>query len=1320
MRKKGIAGLLLCCCGILAAQTNMWPNPGFETWNEKDNKPTDVAWRWSFPKSKEGNEFEFVGRSTAEKHSGKYSFYLKDTNPGNLNNAYHYHFSPAEIKKLDGEILTFSAWVKQIRASGPRRVGIGIIAFTADKQRVIAQDMIDTAEETGWTHLVAKLKIPENTRSLRAILYCAVHYHNTAEAYFDDIVLTTGGVQKQQPEPLKKSRKAAVDPFFLRFAPPPQAWRLRFQGMKPAAVVKSSDFTLKRNPKYKQKITIMECRTDLFNRRYSLKTVPQGELVFQAKLSADIPLWVNLAGGDRKKYVIRFLKGVPDGKGFFVYRAKFPEHPEEIKNISIHIETAVLANIPEIRCADMGLIAPAGIPVAKFAPSPWIEKYVREYEKPAVYTDDGYSRPVIKDGTWFENGEYKFLLGPWFREHVNDWKDPVRNNPLKIDHIAYTTPPGKEVFDAMGFNSGQMSAIPKYPGQAMFGLGVPENIKELESDFTKHVANFKGMSIVADFAFSYDNDLAFQDPERRRRIDQRCGSWHSFVPACPEHPDGWKFYRDLMVGGTKLLMKNKMNVSVYELFNESVYGCQCSYNIRAFSKLMEKKYGNIGKANKVWGTVFSSFAELGGSTGLEQYPGLWFEWWSFLSKRYGELLLQCKALVRDIDKRPDVYFCEMLAMFQLWNGFMDYRIIADKMDVLAIEGGWRYGHESDALRSGSGMEDVVFGKGTHWYICDFFAALAKGKKPVINNEHYCWRAEYGLRVPSKRTDMATSLWMELMHGSSGNFTYVFNKRSWEYKTMEEARQTVINPSYKSSGLLNPYNWPPDELVGFKMFAEEMEPYKEKILPFPRTKAPTVAIYHSYVTHAMNLQRRGIDFRARMQRWYSILLHNHYPVTFVFDNDLANGIPENIQAIIVPCAEYESDGALVGFRKFIKRGGVVIADREAFRYDTHARKRSNAELPGVIRADSRKNDSDTVLLKALAEKNISRYGTLEAADDGKGLGGTDLQIIDRGDFKLVFLAGMIDFIPRKVKMKLFLEDKGEFYLTDIINKCLYTSPTGETWTMEQLRNGLELVLPPQERVIFVLERKRPGNIRPLSQSEVQELFKKEQAGTGKILQEFRKRKEKKAKDEREARIYRDVNAARCKAVDIRKFVNMHYRDEKSGDRKGGGFDQGAKDFANIRPGRVLAAGVPFDLIDSDKNNGKGLIILGGRHRDFFPLESKGIPVGRKAKNLYFLHTMGWGAPKGEVVMTYRISYADGTRLAVPIRSMFEIAPWMSRDGIELIPNAKIGIESNNSDGAINLQNYRWKNPHPDKEIRSIDIISSFGGGVPVVAAITAEN
>ena len=52
--------------------------------------------------------------------------------------------------------------------------------------------------------------------------------------------------------------------------------------------------------------------------------------------------------------------------------------------------------------------------------------------------------------------------------------------------------------------------------------------------------------------------------------------------------------------------------------------------------------------------------------------------------------------------------------------------------------------------------------------------------------------------------------------------------------------------------------------------------------------------------------------------------------------------------------------------------------------------------------------------------------------------------------------------------------------------------------------------------------------------------------------------------------------------------------------------------------------------------------------------------------------------------------------------------------------KVGLESTNPEGVISFQNFRWSNPHPEKTIRSIDILSACGEGVPAIAAISTEK
>ena len=113
------------------------------------------------------------------------------------------------------------------------------------------------------------------------------------------------------------------------------------------------------------------------------------------------------------------------------------------------------------------------------------------------------------------DGEIQYYLGVWVYNQTRlDWP----KNALGIDHIAYKEPPGKRVFDVMGFNSAQISAAHSQIGAAVHGL-----------------------------------------PLLRRRpghpMNQCLEAWHEFIPFCPECPEGDRYYRDYFKGGVCAAMR---------------------------------------------------------------------------------------------------------------------------------------------------------------------------------------------------------------------------------------------------------------------------------------------------------------------------------------------------------------------------------------------------------------------------------------------------------------------------------------------------------------------------------------------------------------------------------------------------------------------------------------------------------------------------------------------------------------------------------------------------------------------------------------------
>ena len=712
----------------------------------------------------------------------------------------------------------------------------------------------------------------------------------------------------------------------------------------------------------------------------------------------------------------------------------------------------------------------AGLSLLDPHDTPEYAAYRDTYRNRTPFREDGRARPVIKNGAWHFKGRPTFFLGAWICPSTwRDWDRPG-SNPLGIDHVAYKTPPGEKQFAALGFNSSQISGAPDRPGAALRGLpeiapskfGRTLTWQVVEKDMSEYFARFGDTPMVMDFAFGYHK----QYPKDMRSLLGQCnGEWHGFIPFCPEHPEGWAYYRDYFIAGTHAALKNGMNAFLYELFNESSYNCQCPWNRRAFIADVKARYGTIAAANAAWGTDFDSFRDLVFTDAIRTRPGPRYDWCRFSAKRYADILCKGKETIRGVDRRGNVYFTEQAAGAPPEHLGMDYRLIADALDALTAEGGWRYGFKT-VFNAKDEMEEVVATGGSkHFFNLAFFRALAKDRKPISNNEHYCTRFENGKRVPSHRTDYITSLWLEVMHGVSSSFFYVLDKRSHETPTMKAAYEYVVNPSYRSSSLLNPFNVKPEDLVAFKQFREELAPFEDKLLPMPRTRPATVAVYYSYPSMVQSktlrpkAKRKVDDFTAISTKWYTHLLHRHFPLRVVFDEDLGKLGPE-VKALVFPGAcEAVPPQAVRDAKAFEARGGLVLAAEDALAFDEYLK-----PLPGVPKF--LRVATPEAAAEALEKRGVPRYAMLSPSD-GKPMVMSDIQVIDRGGFKFVCCVNMGDRESRSAVMKLFVPERNaRFMMTDPVG-----GKTVGTFTSAELAAGVPVELPPQERVLRVLNAVR---------------------------------------------------------------------------------------------------------------------------------------------------------------------------------------------------------------------------------------------------------
>jgi hypothetical protein len=199
------------------------------------------------------------------------------------------------------------------------------------------------------------------------------------------------------------------------------------------------------------------------------------------------------------------------------------------------------------------------------------------------------------------------------------------------------------------------------------------------------------------------------------------------------------------------------------------------------------------------------------------------------------------------------------------------------------------------------------------------------------------------------------------------------------------------------------------------------------------------------------------------------------------------------------------------------------------------------------------------------------------------------------------------------------------------------------------------------------------------------------------------------------------------LNIEKYLNRSRLDETAGDGKGW-IDLGNRfDLDPLQPGVQGMSGVPFAIADEAKTGGNGALMLrSGEQFKTLPEESAIIPVGKRARSLFFLHTSAYlGSKKGTTSWEYEIRYEGHSKLIpgsnfapftaiVPVQAEVDVADWLGRP---LIPAA---WSFKHTEGSMNLYMQRWDNPRPDTPIESIVARSRGQKEVPIVLGITLAN
>jgi len=188
-----------------------------------------------------------------------------------------------------------------------------------------------------------------------------------------------------------------------------------------------------------------------------------------------------------------------------------------------------------------------------------------------------------------------------------------------------------------------------------------------------------------------------------------------------------------------------------------------------------------------------------------------------------------------------------------------------------------------------------------------------------------------------------------------------------------------------------------------------------------------------------------------------------------------------------------------------------------------------------------------------------------------------------------------------------------------------------------------------------------------------------------------------------------------SIDISSQANMAFKDDIANDEKGGWSDDGpGNDLAGFPIGKRYFSGIPFNVIDPEKNRGNSCIILKGskKHGIAFP-DSVSVPINNNAAAIYLLHGSAWtGTGKGTETARAIVEYEGRESETFPIVNGEDVIDWhyAARASAKPLPNYFIGWQGyvENAGGNVGIGVSQFFTKYSDKNIEKI-ILKSHGSG-----------
>jgi peroxiredoxin len=166
------------------------------------------------------------------------------------------------------------------------------------------------------------------------------------------------------------------------------------------------------------------------------------------------------------------------------------------------------------------------------------------------------------------------------------------------------------------------------------------------------------------------------------------------------------------------------------------------------------------------------------------------------------------------------------------------------------------------------------------------------------------------------------------------------------------------------------------------------------------------------------------------------------------------------------------------------------------------------------------------------------------------------------------------------------------------------------------------------------------------------------------------------------------------------------------------------WTEVPQGERAFGGVKFQI-------GESVIQIGSQVAQERPREVKGIQIDRRFAVLYALHSTIFSAgaagnvPDRALIGRYVVNYSDGTKATVPIVYGEDLRDWWNIDQSKPVSRGTVAWEGSNPEVksrnlTLRLYLTRWANPRPEKQVATIDYVSTNTVSAPFCAAMTVEE